>query len=74
MELLGSNTSEFSDVNFCPVPQNNNLTFTFAHGTMLGSDLLHYTENDNSEFFQANQSFFLTSSSLPSFFPNPQGQ
>ena len=38
MELLGRDNSEFSDVNFCPVPQNNNLTFTFAYGAMLGSE------------------------------------
>ena len=38
MELLGSDNFEFPDVNCCPVPQNNNLDFTFAHGTMLGSE------------------------------------
>ena len=38
MELLGSDNSEFSDVIFCPVPKNNNLTFTFANGTMLGTE------------------------------------
>ena len=51
---------------------------------MLGSEnsesssfaLLMYTENDNSEFFQANQSLLLRkhNSSLPSFFPHPRGQ
>ena len=45
MELLGSDNSEFSGVNFCPVPQNDNLTFTFAYGTMLGS------ENSELSFF-----------------------
>ena len=56
MELLGSDNSEFPDVNFCPVPQNNNLDFYFAYGTVLGSEnssyhLLNYTENDNSRTF-----------------------
>ena len=30
MELLGSDNSEFPDVNFCPVPKNNNLDFYFC--------------------------------------------
>ena len=29
MELLGSDNSEFRVVNFCPIPQNNNLEFYF---------------------------------------------
>ena len=36
--IVGSDNSEFSDVNFCLVLQNNNLTFTFAYGTMLRSE------------------------------------
>ena len=60
MELLGSDNFVFPDVNFCPI-QTITWTFTFAYGTMLGREylsyyLLHYTENDNSEFFQAYQS------------------
>ena len=30
MELLESDNSEFPDVNFCPVPKNNNLDFYFC--------------------------------------------
>ena len=53
--LLRSDNSEFPDVNFCPIPKNNNLDFLVLHMEpclevkILSYHLLHYTENDNSE-------------------------
>ena len=57
MELLGSDNSKFPDVNFCPIPKNNNLDFYFCilepcfELKILSYHLLHYTENESSQNF-----------------------
>ena len=60
MELLGRDNSEFSDVSFCPIPESLDFHFCILEPCLevqiLSYHLLHYAENNNSEFFQANQS------------------